>query len=777
MGILSKKLYRDLRYNKGRSFSIIIIVALATALYGGLNLAYVNIQDTFESNEDKTHVESVRFILENYTDPININLDGFTTIEYWDYRLAEVTSLRLPGENNIFTAALFGVPWRSGETQPRVNGFIINEGEYFDTESSEEILLSDTFMHANDLEIDDIVQLPSLDQELTIRAAIFSPEYVYNVNPSSGLPDISGLAAGWLTLENAQNILNRPNQVNEVLVRFVSNVQNNKELRETAINEIKAELQSITPLVSFVELEEEAEQQMKDADVDALDEMARVFGIVILLLALFAIYDNISKLIASQRNYIGTMRALGGSKRTVAVHYTMMGTTLGGIGVLIGTHLLGIPTPSTGFIPSAFYEAIILIFGMSFGISLLSSIGSTRIEPREAMSSSFISILFSSKPWLERLFTKLPGLKSPSSAIPIRGLFRHKKKTAITIFTYSVSLLLIIAAFGFMNSFTDAIDANYNENEKYDLQAYFAPGSSVNPDEFNTVMESIAGVDIFEGFVFTQIDLSKNEKSKNVALYGFNPNSQLRSIGINKGSFNGLVLGTALSNHLSAKYGQNVEIFGESVVISGISSEIISESAFMPITQMQTMFDLGQNVTGALLTVEDEVDEDDVKNALLLSGLPVGLIISTDDVKESLFTLIQGLMAFIGVFIFIGFITVALFSFNTVVLDVMTRETEFINLRSLGGGKRKITKVIILQGLLISIVGGLLSIPLGYYVTDWIIKSMVGDLMILPTVIYPESYAIGILSAFVASLFGIWAAVRHVMKIDMVDALRTRVSN
>ncbi|MCE7735701.1 MAG: FtsX-like permease family protein [Candidatus Heimdallarchaeota archaeon] len=789
MGILSKKLYRDLRYNKGRSLSIILIVALATGLYGGLNLAYVNIQDTFESNEEKTHIESVRYLLENFTDPNLIDLDSISGIDYWDYRLAEVTSLQLPNDDGIFTAAIFGVP---GDRQPKVNNFIINDGEYFQSNVSESILLSETFMKANDLELNDKVILPAIGKELTIGAKIFSPEYVYNVNPSSGLPDITGLAAGWITLENAQNIFNRPGQVNEVLVRFSSDVQENKVERDIAINAVKTELEKLQTLVSYVELNEEAEQQMKDADVGALDEMARVFGMVILLLALFAIYDNISKLIASQRNYIGTMRALGGSKRTVATHYTLMGTFLGAMGVLLGiplgwglsnimtieyAHLLGIPTPSTTFLPSAFYEAVLIILGMSFGISLLSSIGSTRIEPREAMSSSFINILFNSKPWLERLFTKVPGLNTPSSTIPIRGLFRHKKKTAITIFTYSVSLLLIIAAFGFMNSFTDAIDSNYNENEKYDLQVYFAPGSSVTPVELNAAIGSITGVDLFEGFVFTQIDLSKNEISKNVALYGFDPNSQLRSIGMEKGSFDGLVLGTALSNHLNAQYGQSVEVFGESTIISGISSEIISESAFMPITQMQTMFNLEQNVTGALLTVEKGVEENDVKNAILQSGLPVGLIISTDDVIESLFTLIQGLMAFIGVFIFIGFITVALFSFNTVVLDVMTRETEFINIRSLGGGKRKITKVITLQGLLISIVGGILSIPLGYYVTDWIIKSMVGDLMTLPTIIYPESYAIGIVSAFVASLFGIWAAVRHVMKIDMVDALRTRVSN
>ncbi len=789
MGILSKKLYRDLRYNKGRSFSIIIIVALATALYGGLNLAYVNIQDTFEANEEKTHIQSVRFILENYTSPNEINLDSISSIEYWDYRLAELTSLQIPNDDGIYTAVLFGVP---GDRQPRVNNFIINEGNYFQSMASEKILLSETFMKANDLELEDKVLLPAINQELVINAKIFSPEYVYNVNPSSGLPDVSGLAAGWLTLEHAQNIFNRPNQINEVVVRFTEDVQKDKTERTLAINAVKAELLKITSFVSYVELAEEAEQQMKNADVDALDEMARLFGMVVLLLALFAIYDNISKLIASQRNYIGTMRALGGGRRTVTLHYTMMGTLLGTVGVIIGiplgwglsnvmtieyAHLLGIPAPSTGFILSAFFEAIIIIFGMSLGISLLSSLGASRIEPREAMSSSFISILYNSKPFLERLFTKLPGMNSPSSTIPLRGLFRHKKKTILTIFTYSVSLLLIISALGFMDSFNDGVESHYDDVEKYDLQVYFAPGSSVNPIELADSMSSITGIDIFEGFTFTEVEVSNKDISKSVALYGFNTTSILRRVNFDKGQFNGLVLGTSLANYLHASYGDNVDIFEESHKVAGVSSELISESAYLPITQMQSMLDLENNVTGVILTIKEGVEENDVKKALLQSGLPVGLIISVEDVKESLLTLIQGLMAMIGVMVFIGFVTVALFSFNTVVLDVMTRETEFINLRSLGGGKHKITKVIMIQGLLISIVGANISIPLGYYVTDWLLKGMMGDLMTLPTVIQPVSYAIGIISAFVASLFGIWAAVRHVMKIDMVDALRTRVSN
>ncbi len=796
MGILSKKVYRDLRYNKGRSLSIILIVALATALYGGLFLAYVNISETFDNNEEKANIESVRFII-NGTNPAlidTLDLGNLQSVDAWDYRLSMVTSLELDGDDKTYTAAIFGVP---GDRRPKVNDFIITDDEvpeYFDGASSQTIFLIEQFVHIKDLEMGDQVNLytPSGVQKITIESKVFSPEYIYNVNPKSGLPDVSGLAAGWLTLDYAQEIFELENQVNEVLILFKDDIVSDVQKFNAAIDEIKTELSKVTDpnQISFVKLEDEAEQVMKDADVGALDDMARVFGMVILLLALFAIYDNVSKLISSQRNYIGTMRALGGSKSTITIHYTSMGAILGSIGVAIGiplgwgiasamtveyAHLLGIPTPSTTFAFAPFIESIVLILGLSVLLSFLSSIAASRIEPREAMSSSFVTMIFDAKPMLERFFTKIPGLKSVSSAIPIRGLFRNKKRTLITIFTYSMSLVLMIAALGFMDSFTSALDKNYDENQKYDLQLFYY--SSIDPNEVVTILNGIEGIGDHEGFISDMVELSSEDKSLTVPLYGFEKNSNLRKISLDKGGLDGLVLGVNLANNLGVKHGGNVDLFGSTAIIKGIMAEILADVAFLPLDDMQEIFELENNVTGTILTIADGFNENDVKKNLLNSNLPIALVISTAEVKEAIETLIQGLMAIVGIMVFVGFVTVALFSFNTVVLDVMARQNEFVNLRSLGASKKKIAKIIALQGFLIAIVGAIVSIPLSYYITQAIINSMIEGLMVLPTVIYPSSYGIGIISAWLASLIGVWAAIRYVMKIDMVDALRTRMSN
>jgi putative ABC transport system permease protein len=301
----------------------------------------------------------------------------------------------------------------------------------------------------------------------------------------------------------------------------------------------------------------------------------------------------------------------------------------------------------------------------------------------------------------------------------------------------------------------------------------------MHPNDVQTVIDQIPGIDISEGFVAKEVQISKSATSKTVPLYGYQANSALRKFSFDEGGFDGLVLGKNIAKQLDTKYGENVIISEEELNVKGIASELLADFAYLPLNMMQDLYpnELGNNITGIILTVENGFQEADIKQAILSSDLPVALVISTNDFKKSIEVLIQGLMALIAVMVFFGFVTVALFSFNTVVLDAMSREVEFVNLRSLGAGKRKVTKIIILQGLLISVVGSLLAIPMSYFITDWLIKSMVADIMVLPTVIKPVSYAAGILSAFLASLFGMWSAIRHVMKIDMVNALRTRVSN
>ncbi|MDH5645188.1 MAG: FtsX-like permease family protein [Candidatus Heimdallarchaeota archaeon] len=788
MGILNKKIIRDLRYNKGRSFSIIAILMIATSLYSGLLLTYFNIDQTFDEIEEELSLHSVRFNLQNNTSPQLINFDNIPEIEAWDYRLSLITLLKLDlNEDTSYTAPIYGLPVHR---DIRVDKLDVLEGNMI--ANSGEVMLSKAFVEQSTIEIQDAVHIfsPSGWVEYEVTAKIFSGEYLYNVNPITGLPDLQTLSPTWIGLQDMQELFDLDDVVNQVLIRFKQEIVDDESKFNTAIDKIEQRLNSLNTEVTHVKFSDEMDQKMKEGDVGALDDFARIFGFVILFIALFAIYDNISKLIANQRKYIGTMRALGGDKSVVSIHYTKLASILGFIGVFLGIplgwlvsygmtveyiHLMGIPRAETGFRMYPFFEASLLIFIMCVIIGFISSLAAVNIQPREAMSSSFISVIFGKKPLIEKFLTKIPGMRSISASIPIRNLFRHRKKTIITILTFSLSIVLMTTSMSFMDSFNHALDTNYSEYQKYDLEVYF--DQDIDLASWHSLIASIDGIDIFEGFVYKQIEIQYGNIQKSTSMYGYLHNSQLRVVPMLTGSFDGVTVGGILAEDLNIKKGDSVNIFNDSMIVTGLSSDILGESVFLPILQMQTYYQLHQNVSGIIIQTTDTVSEKDVKSDLEESGLPISVIISTDQVVASIQYLIQGLYAMVGIMIFIGFITVALFSFNTIVLEIMSREGEFVNIRTLGGGNLKVSRIIIIQGLIISIFGSIISIPISYLIADMVNSALVEGLMQITTVIYLESYIYSILSAMIASLIGIIAAIRHVLKINLVNFLRIRTNN
>lgn len=789
MAILSKKLRRDLFYNKGRSLSVIIIVLISTSLYAGLIQSWVNITATFDDVAEETNLESVRFSL-GAVNQSSVDLSRISGIQAWDTRLTVVTSVSLQNSDTKYTGVIYGV---DKAQRPKANDFLIVDGKYFDDTSENDILLTSVFMKSNDLQLEDEISIitPFGSKSFEITAEIFSSEFTYNVNPKSGLPDLQGLAAGWTPLDYLQEQFGVEGKINEVIVRFTESITTDEATTDVKIEEVRQELLKLTPQVSFTTLENELNEQMKDADVNALGDFARIFGLVILFLALFAIWDNISKLIASQRNYIGTMRALGGSKSRVTAHYTMMSVVLGLIAMvlsiptgyllsdILGTEyvaLLGIPRLNRDFVYFAFIEAILVNYSLVILFGFLASIAASRIEPREAMSSSYISMIFSKRPIIEKLFTKVPIFNTPTTIMPLRGLFANRKKTTITIFTYAASLVLMIAALGFTDSFNGAITNNYEEYEKYDMQAYFL--QPLAPDYISTQMNLIDGWKSYETFVSNPIEIElENDKTQATTLFAYESSSNLRELNIAEKDGDGVIIGQILSEDTGVQIGDEIEFLNETYRVAGIAAEMMTDGVFVEMEVAQTLLGLQSNVTGLLLELEEDYAQKDLQNDLLESPMGIGLILSSDDIQESINALMQGLMAFVGVMIFIGFITVALFSFNTVVLDVMTREMEFVNLRSLGAQKRKIWKIVLSQSLFIIVFGSILAVPMSYLVTDAVNVGLTEGLMVIETIIHPESYLIAIVSAFIASMFGVYSAVRYVNKINLVDALRKRVNS
>lgn len=344
----------------------------------------------------------------------------------------------------------------------------------------------------------------------------------------------------------------------------------------------------------------------------------------------------------------------------------------------------------------------------------------------------------------------------------------------MTFITYGISMLIVFGSLGFINSFMHQLDYYYNDIEKQDISVYLV--NPINQTELTQGLIELDQVIKAEAFVnnYVQISVPGTEHSKSTEIYGYE-NPTLRAFNTKDGSeieAGKIYLGSILAKFLDVEKGSEVQIGNTTFEVGDILQELMDQSAFLTFETAQELLGLEGMATGALVEVSDI---NLAKRQILESDLPVAFLLVKSEIYNALLTMMQGIMGIIYIVILVGLTVVALFSFNTVVMDVMSREMEFVNFRTLGAKKRTLYKVIGAQGFIIAFLGSAAGIPIGYLGVS-AFNTVLEEMMYIQTKINPESIVITIATGILASFIGIWAAVRHVRKLELVEVTRNRVN-
>lgn len=787
MPILRRKIFREIKRSKLRSSIIIIALALSIAIYAGFMLGYKNIDASLKKSEEVTSYEDFRVVFDNYSSISTVTTPDIkevvNTVSNYDYRIWKPSALRLGNED--FTAYIHGVP---GDRRPRVNDIYLVEGEYFTSYNATEVLVEVHFADSQHLDVGDKLELFSGTdyREYTIKGIVWSAEYTYVTNRLTLIPDWENLGAVWIPITQSQALFGLGDVFNELLVR----VDSDKNLDST-IDAVQARYDPENLLISSItKKEDEPDSYMKNQDAGFLDDMGIIFGFMVLVVAIFVIWDTVSKIVESQRNYIGVMSALGGNKWKIVFHYVgyalVLGVIASGIGLIFSFLLaeifmeayrgvLKIPIADRDIAAALPYfgVAIGIALGLTVLVSFLSALRAANITPREAMSSAYVQQVYSDKSMLERAFTKIPGFRSLAIRIPIRSILRNKRRSFLTFLTYGISMLIVFGSLGFVESFLYQLDYYYTDLEKQDIAVYML--DPMNDTELSSQLEALGNVTQADPFVHGGVIISHSRSNRSTEIYGYS-DTDLRSFNTknSKSIEPGFIyLGSILAKRLGANIGSSVEIHNETFRVGDILQELMDQNAVMHFETAQKLFGLENLANGALVKVSGDID--DAKKEILTSGLPVSFLLVKSEIHSSIMHLMEGVMGIFIVVILLGFIVLALFSFNTVVMDVMSRELEFVNFRTLGSKKRTLYKVIGTQGAAIALLGTLIGIPIGYLGIAQF-NMIVEDVMYVQTYISPLSILVTIIVGLLASQVGVWAAVRHVNRLNLVDVTRNRVN-
>lgn len=791
MGILQRKILRDIRRTKFRASVIILTIFLSTALLVGMNNAAVDVDESFEHSfaELKTYDINIttEFTSMNIAQKPKSADENIKEIETRLFLKAELLEVE---EGRDFNSHWLSI---QGSRRPLVNDIKLHNENYFSDPNATECLVNSQFAEAHNILIGESLTLKFglLETQFSVIDIITSPEYIYVVDAETGILAPGNLGVIFTPLKRTQSLLNQSEMVNQ----FSITVKDDRFIDNTITSLRTFFVQNEVTIVDIVKRSESAETNTYEADVGALDAIAYAFSSIILIVAVVSIYNSITKLISSQRNYIGVMSALGGKRKKIIFHYFSFTLILSIIGIIAGlvmgtivslamtrwaVDLLHVPLVKLTIHPMLFLEGITYVLGIALGAGLWGAFQATKITPREAMTSSYITEVFARKPLIERLSDVLPGRRKLLTRIPLRNLFRRKKRSAITIFTIAISMILIISSLSMIDSFFGSIDVNFEQNEKYDLQVLL--DQPYPQDYVLDTLTQIQGVHIAEPYIQSPCLVMTNTSSDpNFAiLKAYTENSLLRKYNVVNGKDNltstSVLVGGFLADELNLTVGQELHIgftTMKRVKIVGITGELVDFYIMTTIEEAQAILGFENAINGFVLGIE-KGHKQAVREALR-TNLPVKTVFDPAEVKKGFEDLLDLILVFVVMLSSFGIFVEMLFVFNSVLLNVSEREMEFVTLKALGTSRGRIYKLILYETLFLLIVGLIVGLPLGYIANAYVTRVVAGDFMyVMPTVpMYALLFVIivGLLTAIFAGLY----SARRIDHLNLVNYMRERV--
>ena len=794
MKYMRKKLFRELWEMKFRAVLVILSIGMAIGLYGGLLLVEDNVFASRDLTLADLKYEDARFSTFGMANTsivadINSNVDNIKTI---DQRIALDTIVSYNDEE--FSGLIYGI---DSSRRPLINNLLIDNGTYFNSDSSGEVIIELRFAEANDINIGDNITLNygSYKIQRTVVGVAFSPEYKYVINPNTGFAEKGYFSPVWMPIDEIYDMLGMNDVLNEVLIQVVDN----GKLDET-ITKVQDYLANNGIRSLAIKGVDELDSAFMEEDVSSLGEFSVAIGVIILLVAIFVIYDALTKIITSQRTLIGIMRALGANSKELLQHYVSFGVILSVIGIIIGlplgyffmylitgefAKLIGLTFIATNFNIHPFYTPMILTMVVTILSSIFAVIKIIKISPVEAMTNQTIKKDFTKSYPSEKLFDLLSGKRKYSTKIPVRQVLRRKRRSIMTALTVAVTALLVLASIGFMNSFFYQLDNYYVDNVQYQLEGRLDQPYII--DDFNQDLQNIAHIRWFEGMISQSIMASSAKDNITTTFNAFRIDTKLRVFNFEAGKFEEgkVVLGRIIAKDLGLTIGDSVKLFSQayndstyvekSYEISGILSEFMDSLVFMTLPTAQLELGMGEKVNSIAIQSEGNIKE--IKKDLINSSIPFSGILDTEQSKNSFVTLLEGMMGMVASIVIIGILILILFSLNIVVLDVMEREREFVNLRTSGAQTGTISKVIGLQIFLITLLVFVFDIILTPQVITYLIDATFASLATISTYIEPVSYLIGAISVVIGLGFGVVSSIRRTMRISLLVATRLRFRN
>jgi putative ABC transport system permease protein len=363
------------------------------------------------------------------------------------------------------------------------------------------------------------------------------------------------------------------------------------------------------------------------------------------------------------------------------------------------------------------------------------------------------------------------------------SLWRHKARSVLTI----TGIVLAIAAIVSLGSISEGINSLATEqmSQASDFIMVMEKGAmdiEAGGLNFGTHVRADMEDDILqiEGVEDVVLEVEQMDIKTHLFILGFELD-KLDMFGVENIRFiegdwpepgeKSLVLGYQVAESRGFDVGEEIIVNGDEYFVRGILEEMKGSMDYAAITSVeaaQDTFDMEEYATAMFVEASDVRDMGRITSEIEERFDDVEALTTEEamEIAQDMINQIRVITLAVGV---VASLVASIGIINTMMMVVATRKQEFGIMKALGAERKVVLTIVLQEGLMLAVVGGIVGLLLGIAGTEALNQSLPMPMASVTPALAILSFLYGIILAVVASLYPAYQAIN----VDPAEAMHS----
>ena len=775
------KTLRDIKQSKGQFIAIILIIAVGAFFSTGLLTLSTGLKTYTEQYYKENNLSDLYVYYSQISDSDISSLEKIKGINKIEKRITFEGKQKF--DDLTTDLKIHSIPKNN-----KINRSTIIEGSV--PTNKNEIMIDSRYAKEHNFNVNDqiTINVNNADYKFIISGLCENVEHAYNIKDASlVVPDHKIYGVAYISDESISELFG-DTIYNELMI----DIDNSYD--SEAIGETIEENSKDSNYLYYLTKERTISYSNTASTIASNGSMSIILPLVLFMVASVIIYLTLSRIVDSQRNQIGVMKALGVKNSKIILHYINYSLFVGILGSIIGSILGFVLFTQIG---NSQFESVYSFPDCKLSINILFAIPTIVLS----ITLGIIAAYFSCKKVLKENAAQAMRPKPPKNSKPIllerfpsiwtrlsygnklilRNIFLTKQRALFTSCGLIVCVVLLIVAFGYILSMTSLV-GKVDTLNKYDLRLdYKTPLVDNSLDLPNFIEDHYLVSELAVQFINSD---NTSNKVDTTLLVTEKDNKLIKIHDINSNEISlddtGVIISRTFANKYKISEGDKIDLSFISpnlkdksltANVSKISEQYINDVIYCTPKYLES-FDIDFLPSTILVDINDSKSLDDAITTFKENDSIIK-VSSISDLKDTITASMEQSYPAMITFIFSAVILAAAAIYTISSINIFDRTRELATLKVLGYQKNKINNLIFRENIMIAIFSAIVALPLGYLGFSALSQALSAADQLAPNKLNIASIIFAITLTLVVTVISNLLLRKKVKKIDMIESLKS----